>query len=145
MTAALTLAGLAAYRHLPVAALPRIDIPTISVSTSLPGASPETMTNTVSTPLIKEFSTIPSVREISTTNVQGASSITLEFALERDIDLAAADVQAAIARAQPQLPAEMRGSPVYRKLNPSDAPVVLIVLRSDTYPPPRNSTRSFAP
>lgn len=134
LTAALTLAGLVAYRHLPVAALPQIDIPTISVSTALPGASPETIANTVSTPLIKEFSTIPSVREISATNMQGMSSITLEFALERDIDLAATDVQAAIARAQPQLPAEMTGSPVYRKLNPADAPVVLIVLRSDTYP-----------
>lgn len=134
LTAALTLAGLVAYRHLPVAALPRIDIPTISVSTALPGASPETIATTVSTPLIKEFSTIPSVREISATNVQGASSITLEFALERDIDLAATDVQAAIARAQPQLPVEMASPPVYRKLNPADAPVVLIVLRSDTHP-----------
>ncbi|WP_237050053.1 efflux RND transporter permease subunit [Microvirga ossetica] len=134
LTAALTLAGLVAYRHLPVAALPRIDIPTISVATSLPGASPETMANTVSTPLIKEFSTIPSVREINATNVQGASSITLEFALERDIDMAATDVQAAIARAQPQMPKEMTALPVYRKLNPADAPVVLIVLRSDTFP-----------
>lgn len=131
---ALTLVGLMAYRHLPVAALPRIDIPTISVSTSLPGASPETMATTVSTPLIKEFSTIPSVREISATNIQGASTITLEFALERDIDMAATDVQAAIARAQPQLPVEMIGSPVYRKLNPADAPVMLIILRSDTHP-----------
>ncbi|GEO17965.1 efflux RND transporter permease subunit [Microvirga aerophila] len=134
LTAALTLAGLVAYRHLPVAALPRIDIPTISVSTSLPGASPETVANTVSTPLIKEFSTIPSVRVISGTNIQGVSSITLEFALERDIDMAATDVQAAIARAQPQLPVEMASPPVYRKLNPADAPVVLIVLRSDTHP-----------
>ncbi|MFC4172842.1 efflux RND transporter permease subunit [Microvirga sp. GCM10011540] len=134
LTAALTLAGLVAYRYLPVAALPRIDIPTISVSTGLPGASPETMAATVSTPLIKEFSTIPSVREISATNIQGASSITLEFALERDIDLAATDVQAAIARAQPQLPVEMADPPVFRKLNPADAPVLLIVLRSDTHP-----------
>ena len=109
LTAALTLAGLVAYRHLPVAALPRIDIPTISVATSLPGASPETMANTVSTPLIKEFSTIPSVREINATNVRRIS-ITLEFALERDIDMAATDVQAAIARAQPQLPKEMTAS-----------------------------------
>jgi HAE1 family hydrophobic/amphiphilic exporter-1 len=134
LTAALTLAGLAAYRQLPVAALPQIDIPTISVSTALPGGSPETIANTVSMPLIREFSTIPSIREISATNIQGASSISLEFALERNIDLAAADVQAAIARAQPQLPAEMTRSPVYRKVNPADAPVVLIVLRSDTYP-----------
>jgi hydrophobic/amphiphilic exporter-1 (mainly G- bacteria), HAE1 family len=134
LTAALTLAGLVAYQHLPVAALPRIDIPTISVSTALPGASPETIATTVSTPLIREFSTIPSVREISATNVQGASSISLEFALERDIDMAATDVQAAIARAQPRLPVEMTSPPVYRKLNPADAPVVLTVLRSDTHP-----------
>ncbi|QRM31576.1 efflux RND transporter permease subunit [Microvirga sp. VF16] len=134
LTAALTLTGLLAYRHLSAAALPRIDIPTISVSTSFPGASPETMATNVSTPLIKEFSTIPSVREISATNIQGASSITLEFALERDIDMAAADVQSAIARAQPQLPIEMASPPIHRKLNPADAPVVLIVLRSDTYP-----------
>jgi HAE1 family hydrophobic/amphiphilic exporter-1 len=134
LTAALSLAGLVAYRHLPVAALPSIDIPSISVSTLLPGASPETIATTVSTPLIREFSTIPSVREISATNIQGASSITLEFALERDIDMAATDVQAAIVRVQPQLPDEMMGPPVYRKLNPADAPVVLIVLRSDTYP-----------
>jgi hydrophobic/amphiphilic exporter-1 (mainly G- bacteria), HAE1 family len=134
LTAALTLAGIVAYQHLPVAALPRIDIPTISVSTSLPGASPETIAISVSTPLIREFSTIPSIREISATNIQGASSITLEFALERDIDMAATDVQAAIVRAQPQLPTETTGPPVYRKLNPADAPVVLIVLRSDTYP-----------
>ncbi|MXQ13091.1 efflux RND transporter permease subunit [Microvirga makkahensis] len=133
LTAALTLAGLVAYRHLPVAALPRIDIPTISVSTALPGATPETVATTISTPLIREFSAIPSVREISATNIQGASAIVLEFALERDIDLAAADVQAAIARTQPHLPVEMTGSPVYRKLNPADAPVVLIVLRSDTH------------
>jgi HAE1 family hydrophobic/amphiphilic exporter-1 len=134
LTAALTLAGLVAYRHLPIAALPRIDIPTISVLTSLPGASPETIANTVSTPLIKEFSTISSVREISATNIQGASSIILEFALERDIDIAATDVQAAIARAQPQLPTEMANPPVYRKLNPAGAPVVLIVLRSNMHP-----------
>ena len=134
LTAALMLAGLVAYRHLPVAALPRIDIPTISVSTALPGASPEIMAATVSTPLIKEFSAIPSIREISATNVPGASSITLEFALERDIDMAATDVQAAILRAKPQLPVEMASPPVYRKLNPADAPVVLIALRSDTYP-----------
>ncbi|MDF2688799.1 MAG: acriflavine resistance protein, partial [Microvirga sp.] len=134
LTAALMLAGLVAYRHLPVAALPRIDIPTISVSTALPGASPEIMAATVSTPLIKEFSAIPSIREISATNVPGASSITLEFAMERDIDMAATDVQAAILRAKPQLPVEMASPPVYRKLNPADAPVVLIALRSDTYP-----------
>jgi HAE1 family hydrophobic/amphiphilic exporter-1 len=132
LTAALTLAGLVAYRHLPVAALPDIDLPTISVSTALPGASPETMATTVSTPLIKEFSTIPSVREISAINVPGASSITLEFALERDIDMAATDVQAAIARTQ--LPVGIASPPVYRKLNPADAPVVLIALRSDIYP-----------
>jgi hydrophobic/amphiphilic exporter-1 (mainly G- bacteria), HAE1 family len=134
LTAALVLAGLAAYRLLPVSALPRIDIPTISVSASLPGATSETMANTVSGPLIQEFSTIPSVREISTTNIQGSSSIVLEFALGRDIDMAAADVQAAINRIQPRLPAEMTSLPVYRKLNPADAPILLLALKSDTQP-----------
>ena len=134
LTAALVLAGLVGYRLLPVAALPRIDIPTISVSASLPGASPETMANTVSTPLIQELATIPSIRAISATNLQGSSSITLEFALDRDIDMAAADVQAALARAQRGLPAEMTIPPIYRKLNPADAPVILLVLKSDTEP-----------
>jgi HAE1 family hydrophobic/amphiphilic exporter-1 len=136
LTAALVIIGLISYRFLPVAALPRVDVPTISVSASMPGASPGAMTNTVSTPLIKEFSTIPSIQGISATNLQGSSSIVLEFSPERDIDRAAADVQAAISRAQPRLPIEMTSLPVYRKLNLADAPVLLLALRSDALPLP---------
>ena len=94
-----------------------MDIPTISVSASLPGASPETMANTVSTPLIQELATIPSIREMTAASLQGSTTITLEFTLDRDIDMAAADVQAALARAQRGFPAEMTIPPIYRKLN----------------------------
>ena len=120
LTGALVLAGLAAYRHLSVAALPRMDIPTITVAASLTGASPEIMANTVATPLIKEFSTIPSIREMTAASRHGSTTITLEFTLDRDIDMAAADVQAALSRVGPRLPAEMTSSPVYRKLNLAD-------------------------
>ncbi|MEK0085650.1 efflux RND transporter permease subunit [Benzoatithermus flavus] len=137
LSLALTLAGLFAYRELPVAALPQVDFPTISVTAQLPGASPETMANAVATPLIKQFSTIPAIQQISTTNAQGSTSITIEFDLERDIDQAAADVQAAIARTQRLLPVEMTTPPSYRKLNPADAPILLLALTSDTTPLPK--------
>ena len=131
LSLALTLAGIFAYRTLPVAALPRVDFPTISVSAQLPGASPETMATSVATPLIKQFSTIAGDQSITSTSIQGATSITLEFDLNRDIDQAAADVQAAIARTQRRLPIEMTTPPSYRKLNPADAPILLLALRSD--------------
>ena len=115
LSVALVCAGLFAYRFLPVAALPRVDFPTISVSAQLPGAAPETMANSVATPLIKEFSIIPAIQTISATSVQGSVSITIEFNLNRNIDQAAADVQAAIARTQRRLPAEMTTPPSYRK------------------------------
>jgi len=134
LSLALTLAGIFAYRTLPVAALPRVDFPTISVSAQLPGASPETMATSVATTLIKEFSTIPAVQSITSTSIQGATSITLEFDLNRDIDQAAADVQAAIARTLKRLPIEMTTPPSYRKLNPADAPILLLALRSETMP-----------
>jgi hydrophobic/amphiphilic exporter-1 (mainly G- bacteria), HAE1 family len=134
LSIALTLSGLFAYRFLPVAALPTVDFPTVSVSAQLPGASPDTMATSIATPLIKEFSTIPSIQTISATNYQGFTSITIEFELSRNIDQAAADVQAAIARTQRRLPAEMTTPPSYRKLNPADAPVLLLALQSDTVP-----------
>lgn len=134
LSVALTLGGLFAYRFLPVAALPTVDFPTISVSAQLPGASPDTMATAVSTPLIKEFSTIPSIQTISATNYQGFTSISIEFDLNRNIDQAAADVQSAIARTQRRLPAEMTTAPSYRKLNPADAPVLLLALQSETEP-----------
>src|SRR4051812_28679122 len=134
LSLALTFAGLFAYRFLPVAALPTVDFPTISVSAQLPGASPETMSTSVATPLIKEFSTIPTIGTISATNYQSFTSITIEFDLTRNIDQAAADVQSAIARTLRRLPAEMTTPPSYRKLNPADAPVLLLALQSDTQP-----------
>ena len=134
LSVALTLGGLFAYRVLPVAALPTVDFPTVSVSAQLAGAAPETMATSIATPLIKEFSTIPSIQTISATNYQGFTSITIEFELNRNIDQAAADVQAAIARTQRRLPAEMTTPPSYRKLNPADAPVLLLALQSDTEP-----------
>ena len=134
LAVALTVAGLFAYRELPVAALPEVDFPTISVQAQLPGASPDTMANAVATPLIKQFSTIPAIQQISATNNQGNTQITIEFDLNRDIDQAAADVQAAIARTLRQLPAEMTTPPSYRKLNPADAPVILLALQSGTTP-----------
>ncbi|HBF30533.1 efflux RND transporter permease subunit, partial [Rhizobium sp.] len=128
------LAGLAGYRLLPVAALPKMDFPTINVSATLSGASPETMATSVSTPLIKQFETIPGISEISATNSLGNDSIVIQFDLSRDIDAAAADVQAAISRATRQLPSNMTTSPSYRKSNPADAPVLLLAVNSDEMP-----------
>src|SRR3954451_15507184 len=134
LSLALTFAGVLASLFLPVAALPTVDFPTISVSGQLPGASPETMATSVATPLIKEFSTIPAISTISATNYQSFTSITIEFDLTRNIDQAAADVQSAIARTLRRLPAEMTTPPSYRKLNPADAPILLLALQSDTQP-----------
>jgi HAE1 family hydrophobic/amphiphilic exporter-1 len=128
------LAGLAGYQLLPVAALPQVDFPTINVSAQLTGASPQTMATAVSTPLIKQFETIPGISEISATNSLGNTSIVLQFDLNRDIDAAAADVQAAISHATRQLPDNMTTPPSYRKTNPADAPVLLLSIRSDTMP-----------
>ncbi|MBB4954450.1 HAE1 family hydrophobic/amphiphilic exporter-1 [Agrobacterium vitis] len=130
----IVLAGLAGYRLLPVAALPKVDFPTINVSSTLSGASPETMATSVSTPLIKQFETIPGISEISASNSLGNSSIVIQFDLNRDIDAAAADVQAAISRATRQLPSNMTTAPSYRKSNPADAPVLLLAVNSDEMP-----------
>ncbi len=130
----IVLAGLAGYRQLPVAALPKVDFPTINVSASLSGASPETMATSVATPLIKKFETIPGVSEISATNSLGNTSIVLQFDLNRNIDAAAADVQAAISQATRQLPSNMTTAPSYRKTNPADAPILLLTINSDELP-----------
>ena len=127
-------AALFAYRFLPVAALPSAEFPVVNVSASLPGASPETMATSVATPLIKQFATIAGIDSISTTNSLGSTSIAIQFVLDRDIDAAAADVQAAIARTQRSLPPEMTSPPSYRKVNPADAPILLMALVSDTVP-----------
>lgn len=134
MSIALILGGLFAYKFLPVAALPSAEFPTVNVSASLPGASPNAMMTSVAVPLIKQIATIAGVDSISTTNSLGSTSIAVQFALNRDIDAAAADVQAAIARTQRQLPPEMTSPPSYRKVNPADAPILLMALVSDTVP-----------
>ncbi|TGQ17078.1 MULTISPECIES: efflux RND transporter permease subunit [unclassified Mesorhizobium] len=134
MSFALILGGIFAYKFLPVAALPSAEFPVVNVSASLPGASPETMATSVATPLIKQFATIAGIDSISTTNSLGQTSIAIQFVLNRDIDAAAADVQAAIARTQKSLPPEMTSPPSYRKVNPADAPILLMSLVSDTVP-----------
>ncbi|MBB3657296.1 HAE1 family hydrophobic/amphiphilic exporter-1 [Rhizobium sp. BK650] len=128
------LAGLAGYRLVPVAALPQVDFPTINVSAQLSGASPQTMATSVATPLIKQFETIPGISEISASSSLGSTSIVLQFDLNRDIDAAAADVQAAISHATRQLPDNMTTPPSYRKTNPADAPVMLLSVQSNTMP-----------
>jgi len=123
-------AGAIAYTRIPVAALPSFNTPVISVSASLPGASPENMASSVALPLEKEFSTIDGISVISSVNSLGSTSITLEFNNDRDIDKAAVDVQAALLRAQRRLPIEMTVPPSYRKVNPADAPVLIIGITS---------------
>ncbi|WP_378946081.1 efflux RND transporter permease subunit [Mesorhizobium sp. ANAO-SY3R2] len=134
MSLSLVIAGLFAYSRLPVAALPRADFPVITVSASLPGASPDTMATSVATPLIKQFATISGIDSIATTNSLGTTSISIQFALDRNIDAAAADVQAAIARSARALPNDLPSPPSYRKVNPADAPILLLALKSDIVP-----------
>ncbi len=126
--------GAMSYRYLPVSDLPNVDFPTILVSASLPGASPETMASAVATPLERQFSTIAGLDNLSSTNALGLSQITLQFALSRSIDAAAQDVQAAIAKAGAQLPPEMPTPPTYMKVNPADQPVLYLAVSSDTLP-----------
>src|SRR6476660_1719594 len=116
---AILLFGIVAFRALPVAALPSVDYPTIQVQAALPGANPETMASSVATPLEREFSTIAGIESMSSTNSQGATSITIQFELRRTIDAAAQDVQAAISKAAGQLPASMPRPPSYQKTNPA--------------------------
>ena len=126
--------GIFAYRALPVNDLPSIDFPTIQVTSNLPGASPETMASAVATPLERQFSTIAGLDAMTSTNGQGVSIITLKFALERNIDAAAQDVQAAISKAARQLPQDMPSPPSYQKVNPADQPVIYLALSSPTLP-----------
>jgi len=130
LNAAIVVAGVIAYGKIPVAALPSYNTPVINVSANLPGASPETMATSVALQLEKQFQTIPGLNVISSTNTLGTTSVTLEFDQNRDIDAAAVDVQAALLRAQRQLPIDMTVPPSYRKVNPADAPVLLIALTS---------------
>ncbi len=132
VTAAITLFGWMAYERLPVSDLPNVDFPTISVSASLPGASPETMAASVATPLEQQFSSIAGIESMSSTSSLGNTSITMQFNLDRDIDGAAQDVQSAIAAVQRRLPRDMPNPPSFRKSNPSDDSILLIALSSKT-------------
>jgi HAE1 family hydrophobic/amphiphilic exporter-1 len=132
---AVLLAGVIGYRSIPVAALPSYDTPVINVSANLAGANPETMASSVALPLEKQFQTIPGLSQISSTSTLGNTSLTLEFVEGRNIDGAALDVQAALLRAQRSLPTDMTQMPSYRKVNPADAPVLLVALTSPSLPP----------
>ena len=128
---AIALAGAVAFRILPVSPLPQVDFPTISVSAGLPGASPETMASSVATPLERQFGRIAAVTEMTSSSTLGSCSITLQFDLNRNIDAAARDVQAAIAAARGYLPTNLPSNPNYRKVNPADSPIFMIALTSD--------------
>ena len=132
LTIGLALAGLVAFFGLPVSPLPKIDFPTIQVTASLPGASPETVATSVTTPLERRLGAIAGVTEITSSSTVGNSRITLQFDLSRDIDGAARDVQAAISAARADMPTDLRSNPQYRKINPADAPVMVIALTSNT-------------
>jgi multidrug efflux pump len=135
ITLAILLSGLAAFRFLPVSPLPQVDFPTISVGANLPGASPETMASAVATPLERQFGRIAGVTQMTSSSGLGSTGITLQFDLNRDINAAARDVQAAINAARSQLPADLPGQPTYRKANPADAPILLLSLTSENVPP----------
>src|SRR5579862_4862419 len=130
LTIAIALSGAIAFVLLPVSPLPQVDFPTISVSAALPGASPETMASSVATPLERQFGHIASVSEMTSTSSLGSTSITLQFDLNRDIDAAARDVEAAINAARGYLPTNLPGNPGYRKVNPADSPIFIVGLTS---------------
>jgi HAE1 family hydrophobic/amphiphilic exporter-1 len=134
LMASLLLAGFFGYRQLPLAAIPRIEVPTITVTTTYPGASADTMAVSVAAPLERQFATIAGITTITSSNTQGSSQITLEFDLNRDIDAAALDVQSAISVALRRLPDDLPAPPAYRRVNPADAPVIFLALTSDTAP-----------
>jgi multidrug efflux pump len=133
LSIAVFLSGAIAFNYLPVAPLPQVDFPTISIGAALPGASPETMASSVATPLERQFGRIASVTQMTSTSQLGQTGITLQFDLNRDINAAARDVEAAINAARGQLPAGLPNQPTYRKVNPADAPIMLLAMQSDNY------------
>jgi multidrug efflux pump len=133
LTAAIALAGAVAFIELPVSPLPQVDFPTISVGASLPGASPEIMASAVATPLERQFGRISGITEMTSSSSLGSTSVTMQFDLNRDINGAARDVQAAINAARSYLPANLPSNPTYRKVNPADAPIMIIALQSNIY------------
>ncbi len=134
VTIAILLSGVIAFRFLPVAPLPQVDLPTIGVGASLPGASPETMASSVATPLERQFGRIAGVTQMTSSSTLGNTGITLQFDLNRDINAAARDVEAAINAARSQLPADLPSQPEYRKVNSADSPILIMSLTSDTIP-----------
>src|SRR5271167_1096258 len=133
LTLGIALAGTLAFSKLPVAPLPQVDFPTISVSAQLPGASPETVATSVAEPLERHLGQIADVSEMTSQSGIGQTRITLQFGLNRSIDGAARDVQAAIVAARADLPASLRSNPTYRKVNPADAPIMVIAMTSSTH------------
>jgi len=134
LLAAVALGGGIAYRFLPVAPLPQVDFPTIQVFSGLPGASPETMASSVATPLERQFGRIAGITEMTSRSSLGSTNVTLQFDLDRDIDAAGREVQAAINAARSQLPANLPSNPGYRKSNPADSPIMMFLLTSSVVP-----------
>src|SRR5438552_5440712 len=134
LMAALVIFGAFGYATLPVSELPNVDFPTIVVSASLPGADPQTVASSMASPLESQFLTIPDVASMTSQSVQGSVAITLQFNLDRNIDAAAQDVQAAISAAARQLPSNLPSPPTLRKVNPSDSPIIYIAMYSQTLP-----------
>src|ERR1700680_4592635 len=132
LAVALLLSGILAFNFLPVASLPQVEFPVIQVGASLPGASPETMASAVATPLERQFGRIAGINQMTSTSQLGSTSIVLQFDLNRNINAAGRDVQAAINAARSQLPANLPSNPSYRKSNPADAPILILALTSDT-------------
>src|SRR3974390_772002 len=132
LTLGIALAGILAFSKLPVAPLPQVDVPTITVNAQLPGASPETVATTVAAPLERHLGPIANVTEMTSSSGVGQTRITLQFGLDRDIDGAARDVQAAINASRVDLPTSLRTNPTYRKVNPADAPILILALTSQT-------------
>src|SRR5215470_2947171 len=137
LTIALLLSGALAFQFLPVAPLPQVEFPVISVGAGLPGASPETMASSVATPLERQFGRIAGVNQMTSSSQLGSTNITLQFDLSRNIDAAARDVQAAINASRGQLPANLPSNPTYRKVNPADAPIIILAMTSDVIPLPQ--------
>src|SRR3954467_3037683 len=133
LTFALLLSGSLAFNYLPVAPLPQVEFPVISVGAGLPGASPETMASAVATPLERQFGRIAGINQMTSSSQLGSTGITMQFDLNRNIDAAARDVQAAINAARGYLPANLPSNPTYRKVNPADSPILILALTSKVY------------